>query len=115
MELSSGVLRDIIALGRERWNGREEKMIVVTEKAKKVLKTLLQDKVDNYYACLRLTSPEEGELGLAIDVEQPGDEALEYEGTKLLVVKSDLAVKLGNVTLDADGPELIFEGAFQAA
>ena len=94
-------------------------MIVVTEDAKKILKDILLTKVDNYFACLRLTSPEEGELGLGIDVEQPGDEAVEYEGAKLLVVKKELAVKLGNITLDAtetpDGPELIFEGVFQAA
>ncbi len=90
-------------------------MITVTEKAKKVLKNLLLTKVDNYFACLRLTSPEKGELGIGIDVEQPGDEAVEYEGAKLLLVGQELAAKLDDVTLDADdtpdGPELVFAWA----
>ncbi len=90
-------------------------MITVTEDAKKVLKNILLTKVDNYFACLRLTSPGDGDLGIGIDVEQPGDEAVEYEGAKLLLVERELAAKLGDVTLDADdtpdGPELVFAGA----
>ena len=89
-------------------------MITVTENAKKALKKILLTKVDNYYAYLRLTARETGGLGIGIDIEQPGDETVEYEGTKLLLVERRLAAKLGGVTLDTDdtpdGPELVFAG-----
>ncbi|MDP2730065.1 MAG: hypothetical protein Q8O55_06260 [Dehalococcoidales bacterium] len=86
-------------------------MIAVTENAKKVLKSILLSKVDNRYAFLRLLSSGEGELGLGIDIEQPGDNAVEYEGSKLLLVDCELADSLKGVTLDIDhtpeGPELV--------
>ena len=94
-------------------------MLLVTDYAKEVLKGILKNNVDNYYACLRLTSPTDGELGLGIDVELPNDELVEYEGAKLLVVEKELARRLDNVKLDAadtpEGPELVIEWAAQAA
>ena len=90
-------------------------MIAVTEPAKKVLKNILRNRVDNHFAYLRLTSPERGQLGLGIDIEQPGDEAVEYEGDKLLLVERALAERLDGVMLDIDetpeGPELVVAGA----
>jgi len=90
-------------------------MIVITEGAKKVLKNILSAKVDNYFAYLRLTSPEKGQLGLGIDIEQPGDEAIEYKGTKLMLVAPGLADSLKGVILDIEdtpeGPELVISRA----
>ena len=90
-------------------------MIIVTDGAKKLLKSILLAKVDNHFAYLRLTSPRKGQLGLGIDIELPGDEAVEYEGSKLLLVEQGLATSLKGVTLDIDdtpeGPELVIAGA----
>ena len=90
-------------------------MIVVTEGAKRLLKGILLAKVDNHFACLRLTSPRRGQLGLGIDIEQPGDEVVKYRGDKLLLVERRLADDLEGVTLDIDytpeGPELVIAGA----
>ncbi len=85
-------------------------MIVVTEQAKSKLKEMLSEKVDNPLAVLRLTPSHKG-LGLVIDVEMPGDEAVEHENNKILVVERALADSLENVTLDVEdtpeGPELV--------
>ena len=90
-------------------------MISVTDEAKKALKSILLAKVDNHFACLRLISARKGQLGLGIDIEQSGDEALEYEGSKLLLVEHGLADSLKGVTLDIEntpeGPELVIAGA----
>ena len=90
-------------------------MIAVTDDAKKLLKDILSAKVENHYAFLRLTSPGKGQLGLGIDIEQPGDEAVEYEGAKLLLVEHGMAASLKGVTIDVDdtpeGPELVIAGA----
>ncbi len=89
-------------------------MIAVTENAKRLLKNILRARVDNHFAYLRLISPERGQLGLGIDIEQPGDEAVEYEGDKLLLVERTLAERLDGVMLDIDetpeGPELVIAG-----
>ena len=89
-------------------------MIAVTERAKKLLKSILLTKVDNHFAFLRLTSPGKGQLGLGIDIEQPGDEAVEYEGDKLLLIERNLADSLHGIVLDIDdtpeGPELVIAG-----
>ncbi len=86
-------------------------MITVTEEAKKVLKDILLSKVDNYFAYLRLTSPQEGQLGLGIDIELPGDKVVKYEGKNLLLVEHSLAESLEGMMLDIDdtpeGPTLV--------
>ena len=89
-------------------------MITVTERAKKVLKSILLAKVDHPLALLRLTSSGPERLGLGIDIEEPGDEAVEYEGSKVLLVDQRLATRLKGVTLDVEdtpeGPELVISG-----
>jgi Fe-S cluster assembly iron-binding protein IscA len=77
-------------------------MIEVTERAKKELKGLLTSTVDHPEACLRLRTGEEGKLGLGIDVELPGDQVVEHEGSKLLVVEAELANSLKNVAIDVE-------------
>ena len=85
-------------------------MIAVTERAKRELKRMLAEKVDNPLALLRLTSSHEG-LGLMVDVEMPGDKVIKHENAKILAVEQVLADSLGGVTLDvedaAEGPELV--------
>ena len=43
-------------------------MIAVTEDAKIIMKNILLSKVDNYFACLRLISPQKGQLGLGMSI-----------------------------------------------
>jgi len=86
-------------------------MLRVTERAKQQLKQILAAKVDNPRAVLRLTASEPDKLGLGIDIEMPGDQVVEYEGSKVLVVEQGLAASLEGRTLDvedtADGPDLV--------
>jgi len=86
-------------------------MLQVTEGAKQELKKILSAKVDNPQAVLRLTASEPDELGLGIDTEMPGDQVVEYEDSKVLVVEQGLATRLEGVTLDVedtgDGPHLV--------
>ena len=89
-------------------------MIGVTERAKEILKAILSDHVDNSQASLRLIPDSEGQLGLGIDIEQPEDQVVEHEGSKVLVVEKGLADTLKGVTIDAEdtpeGPELVISG-----
>lgn len=86
-------------------------MIYVTERAMQELKRILAEKVDWPEACLRLLGRDEGKLGLGIDIEAPDDRAIEYEGTKVLIVESGLDTNLKGITLDVDdtpeGVELV--------
>jgi Fe-S cluster assembly iron-binding protein IscA len=77
-------------------------MIGVTEKAKKELSKVLADKVDHPEACLRLRVNEEGNLGLGIDIERPDDKVFKYEGTTLLVVETELADSLEDISIDVE-------------
>ncbi len=77
-------------------------MINVTERARQELKRILTDSVENWYARLRLLSRGEGRVGLGIDIEMPGDEVVEHEGSGLLVVAQELAASLEGVVLDVE-------------
>ncbi len=81
-------------------------MIGATERAKQELKRILDDNTDKPEACLRLTSDEKGQLGLAVDVERQGDQAIEHEDSKVLLVEGSLADRLQGITIDVeDTPE----------
>ncbi|HIE16765.1 MAG TPA: hypothetical protein EYP71_01030 [Dehalococcoidia bacterium] len=86
-------------------------MIKVTERAREELKKILSDNTDNPEESLRLAATAQGQLGLAIDVELPGDQVVEHEGSKVLLVQEELAVMLLGITLDVEdapeGPRLI--------
>ncbi|MFC1966901.1 hypothetical protein ACFLWI_08205, partial [Chloroflexota bacterium] len=77
-------------------------MITVTKHAKKELKRILSDNVDNWYASLRLVSNDQGGLGLGVDIRMPGDRVVVYEGSKVLLVEPELDSKLKGVTLDIE-------------
>ena len=89
-------------------------MIGVTESALQELKRILFANVDMPQARLRLTARDQGELGLGIDIEMPGDQVVEHEGSKVLIVEQGLAASLGGITLDVDdtpeGPQLVIAG-----
>ena len=93
-------------------------MISVTDRARERLKTILMSKVDNPEAALRLTADAQGEFGLSVDVEAPGDRVIRHKGMKVLVVEGDLASQLEGVTMDVEytpeGPELtVYKGQQQ--
>ena len=81
-------------------------MIGVTERARQELKRILTANTDKSEACLRLTADDQGQLGLAIDVERDGDQAVEHEDSKVLLVEKNLADTLQGITIDVeDTPE----------
>jgi Fe-S cluster assembly iron-binding protein IscA len=86
-------------------------MIAVTERARQELKRILLDKVDNAQAGLRLTAGDSGQLGLAIDIEMPGDQVVERDDSKVLLVENGLALSLEGIAIDIEdtpeGPRLV--------
>ena len=91
-------------------------MVSVTEGACRELKRMLSDKVDWPGARLRLVDRGQGNIGLGIDIEVPGDHVVEYEGKKVLIIEPELATNLKGITLDVDdtsaGAELVLSGKF---
>ena len=91
-------------------------MVSVTEGACRELKRMLSEKVDWPGARLRLVDRGQGNIGLGIDIELSGDQVVEYEGTKVLIIEHELATNLKGITLDIDyapeGAELVLSGKF---
>ncbi|MFC1993390.1 hypothetical protein ACFLV3_06275 [Chloroflexota bacterium] len=77
-------------------------MINVTERARQELKRLLTAHTDMPQGRLRLMDGSEEELGIGIDIEMPGDEVVEHEGSGLLVVEHELAARLEGIILDIE-------------
>ena len=78
-------------------------MIDVTERAKEVLKKLLASKVDYPAAGLRLTDDtDSGHLALKIDVEELGDQVVNFEGSKVSLVEERLSTNLDGIVIDVD-------------
>ena len=86
-------------------------VIEVSERAKQELKRILMDHVDNPQAGLRLTASEPSQFGLGLDVEMPGDEVVEHEGAKVLLVTKEVAESLQGITMDVQetsgGPKIV--------
>ena len=81
-------------------------MIGATERARQELQRILNANTDKPEACLRLTAHEQGQLGLALDMERQGDQVVEHEDSKVLLVEKDLADTLQGITIDVeDTPE----------
>ncbi len=78
------------------------KMVAVTERARQELKRLLKANTDKPEACLRLKTNDEGQLRLAIDVEKHGDQVVEHEDSKVLLVEKELADTLEGITIDVE-------------
>jgi len=78
-------------------------MLTVTELAKQELKKILFEKVDHPLAGIRLIKGEQPDsFGLTIDIEMPGDEVVEYDGSKVLIVGRELSEDLDGNVLDIE-------------
>ena len=78
-------------------------MLKVTENAKKELKRILAEKVDNPLAGVRLmSSVKPDNYDLAIDIEMPGDQVVEHKGSKVLLVDQELSDHLDGNILDVE-------------
>jgi len=87
-------------------------MVTVTERAKEELKDiLLAAEVSEPEISLRLAPTAPGQFGLVPDKEQEGDQIVEHEGTKVLLVEAELVAPLEGVTIDCqdspEGPRLV--------
>jgi Fe-S cluster assembly iron-binding protein IscA len=81
-------------------------MIGITDDAKKELKKIIAENAGDPGMSLRLAASEEGQLGLVMDTQLPGDEVVEYDGTKVLLVEEHLSTHLGGISLEVqDTPE----------
>ena len=88
-------------------------MLTVTEGAKQLLKGILTAHSDDPKMGVRLALDPQGQMGLVLGEEQPGDHVVEHQESKVLLVASELAPALEEVTLDvedtADGPKLVVQ------
>jgi Fe-S cluster assembly iron-binding protein IscA len=85
-------------------------MLTVTEIAKQMLKETLQEHSDDPETSIRLSLQEEGQFGISLDSESEGDQVVEYEGSKVLLVAPALSNVLEGRTMDVhdaeEGPKL---------
>ena len=92
-------------------------MLTVTESAKQLLKETLRESSDDPETSIRLSIKEEGQFGIVLDVESEGDQVVEYDGDKVLLVAPALATVLEGRTLDVqdteEGPRLIISQGSQ--
>ena len=78
-------------------------MLRVAEAAKKELRKILSEKVDNPLAGLRLVrGGQPDNFGLAVDIEMPGDQVVEHKGSKVLLVNRELSDHLDGNILDVE-------------
>jgi len=75
-------------------------MITVPDKARETLKGLLLSNSDDPEISLRLVAKPPGQFGLALDREAEGDQVVEQEGTKVLLIGHELANIADGATLD---------------
>ena len=86
-------------------------MITVTESAKQQLGMMLVLVGAGPEVGLRLTATEPGQFGLAPDKEKEGDQVVEHEGSKVLLVDDEVSGALEGLTIDCEetpqGPRLV--------
>ena len=75
-------------------------MLNVTESAKQLLNERLREYSDDPETCIRLSVKEGGQLGIILDTESEGDQVVEHEGVKVLLVSPELATTLEGSKLD---------------
>ena len=79
-------------------------MITVTEEAKAELKRTVEVRSLDPGQCLRLAVPPTwtgpGDFGVVIGGQGVADNAIEYEGTTVLLVDADLAAQLSKAVFD---------------
>jgi len=75
-------------------------MLTVTENAKQELKKTLLAHTDDPTIGLRLSRKQPGQFDLELDSEAEGDQVVEYEGLKVLLIGPGVAEALGERTID---------------
>ncbi|MBC8512179.1 MAG: hypothetical protein H8D32_04275 [Dehalococcoidia bacterium] len=81
-------------------------MLNVAESAKQMLKEALAAKTDDPEVTLKLVTNESGRFTLVLGQEKEGDQVVEHEGSKVLLIDGELSVLLEGRTLDCqDSPE----------
>ena len=75
-------------------------MLTVTDEAKQLLKETLEKHSDNPETGIRLSVKDEGQFSIVLDNESEGDQVVEHEGSKVLMVSSQLATDLSGSILD---------------
>lgn len=81
-------------------------MLNVTESAKQMLKEALVANTNDPEAGLRLVPDESGQFTLVLGHKEKGDQVVEHEGSKVLLVDRELSGGLAGETLDCkDSPE----------
>lgn len=80
--------------------------MIVTDEAKHELREALLTNTDDPEICLRLAMKSPSEFGLALGREEEGDQVIEYEGSKVLLIGREAADFVDSLTLDVqDAPE----------
>jgi Fe-S cluster assembly iron-binding protein IscA len=89
---------------------KEVKMLTVTEGAKQLLKETLRGHSEDPETGIRLSVKEGGQFGIVLDTESEGDQVVEHDGDKVLLVAPGLSTVLEGKTLDVqdteEGPKL---------
>jgi Fe-S cluster assembly iron-binding protein IscA len=92
---------------------KEDNIVIeITDAAKTELKRILNENSQDPAAVLRLTSTPDGSLGLMLDSAAEGDNVIEHDGIKVLVIEEELAGMMSGVSMDVEdtdeGPMLTF-------
>ncbi len=86
-------------------------MVTVTERAKEVLRALLIDNSKDPEEGIRLVFSPSGQIGLTLDKPREGDQIVESEGSKVLLVAPETAIALPGAVIDCvdteEGPHLV--------
>lgn len=80
-------------------------MIEITDAAKTELKRILSENTQDPAMVLRLTATPDGSLGLMLDNAAEGDNVIEHEGIKVLVIEEELAGMMSGVNMDVEDTE----------
>ena len=77
-------------------------MLEVTEIARERLKVLLDANTEDPEDGIRLTLGEDQKLDIVISKEKPGDQVIEHEGAKVLLLEPIVAEALSNIIVDTE-------------
>jgi Fe-S cluster assembly iron-binding protein IscA len=80
-------------------------MLTITDKAAALIGEVLDAARENDADVFRLSRVGQ-DLGLAVDEERDGDQVVQHEERRVLVIELDLALELDGITIDAiDAPD----------
>jgi len=77
-------------------------MLIVTEHARQRLKGMLVANADDPQVCLRLVLRSPTRLGLVLDEAMEGDQVVEHEGLRVMLVDHEISVSLDGGILDVE-------------